>query len=107
MKISKFHLDDVSKATALNMQFQSVFSPKSPLSLASLCKMNLKHNQSVPSMPDIQIGAKLIEKLLNNLNPHKTCGLDKIKPIVLNTLSKDLSPITSKIGCFFFATWIT
>jgi hypothetical protein len=48
-------------------------------------------------MPDIQIGAKGIEKLLNNLNPYKACGTDKIKPIVLNTLSKELSPILEVI----------
>jgi hypothetical protein len=41
---NKFHHDDVSKATALNKQFQLVFSPKSPLCLASLCKMNPKHD---------------------------------------------------------------
>jgi hypothetical protein len=90
---NKFPHDDVSKATALKRQFQPVFSPKSLLSLASLCKMNPKHNQSLPSMPYIQIRAKGIEKLLNNLNPHKACGPDKIKPIVLNTLSKELSQI--------------
>jgi hypothetical protein len=39
-------------------------------------------------MPDIQIGAKLIEKLFNNLNPHKACGPDKIKPITLNPRQK-------------------
>jgi hypothetical protein len=55
--------------------------------------MNPKQGQSVPSMPDIHIGAKGIEKLLNNLNPHKACSPDKIKPILLNTLSKELSPI--------------
>ena len=49
--------------------------------------------QSVPTMPDITVGKNGIEKLLSNLNPHKACGPDKIKPIILKTLSTELSPI--------------
>jgi hypothetical protein len=37
------------------------------------------------------------EKVLNNIKHHKACGQDKIKPIVLNTLSKELSPILEVI----------
>jgi hypothetical protein len=47
-------------------------------------------------LPNIQIGAKGTEKLLNNLNPHKAFGPDKIKPIILNTLFIELSPIINK-----------
>lgn len=91
---NKLHQDDHAKATVLNTQFQSVFSPKSPLSLASICKMKLKpDSQSVPTMPGITVGTNGIEKLLSNLNPHKASGPDKIKPIILKTLSAELSPI--------------
>ena len=91
---NQFHQDDLAKATVLNKQFQSVFSTKSPLSLNSLCKMTLNiGKQSIPAMPDITVSTKGIEKLLNNLNPHKASGPDKIKPIILKTLSVELSPI--------------
>ena len=99
---NKFHSDDTSKAGALNAHFQSVFCPKSPISLSSLCKMRLQDlcdqsdsHTGKPSsrMPDIHISSKGIQKLLSNLNPHKACGPDQIKPIVLKTLSQELSPI--------------
>jgi hypothetical protein len=107
---NELHVDDIAKANALNKQFQSVFSNKSPLSLASICKMKLaeqyqpaeqhQHPQSedtenahIPSMPDIDISEKGIEKLLKNLNPGKACGPDCIKPIVLKTLAEELAPI--------------
>ena len=70
------------KANALNLQFQSVFSPKSPLSLKFRAQRTLQdlHDsgndlpfQSSPhsKMPDIQISTKGIECLLKKLNPHK------------------------------------
>ena len=92
------------KANALNLQFQSVFSPKSPLLLISLAQRTLQdlHDsgndqpfQSSPhsKMPDIQISTKGIEFLLKKLDPHKAAGPDQIKPIVLQTLHKELAPI--------------
>ena len=97
------HTDNKEKANILNEQFQSVFSPKSPLSLKSLCNMKLQdlHNQTTDStqvhspfdkMTDIDISTNGIDKLLQNLNPHKAAGPDKIKPIVLKTLHKELAP---------------
>ena len=44
-------------------------------------------------MPDISIAAEGIDKLLVGLNPHKAAGPDKFKPIVLQTLHKELAPI--------------
>ena len=96
------------KANALNLQFQSVFSPKSPLSLTSLAQKTLQelHNsgtdlpfQSRPhsKMPDIHISTKGIECLLKKLNPHKAAGPVQIKPIVLQTLHKELAPILQVI----------
>ena len=96
------------KANALNLQFQYVFSPKSPLSLKSLAQRTLQdiHDsgtdlpvQSSPhsKMPDIQISTKGTESLLKKLNPHKTAGPGQIKPIVLQTLHKELAPILQVI----------
>ena len=44
-------------------------------------------------MPNIQISSKGIECLLKKLNPHKASGPDQLKPIVLQTLHKELAPI--------------
>ena len=48
-------------------------------------------------MPDISIAAEGIDKLLVGLNPHKAAGPDKFKPIVLQTLNKELAPILQLI----------
>ena len=50
-----------------------------------------------PKMPDISITAEGIDKLLVGLNPHKATGPDKFKPIVLQTLHKDLAPVLQLI----------
>ena len=48
-------------------------------------------------MPDIQVSSNGIEKLLKGLNPHKAAGPDQLKPIVLQTLHKELDPILKLI----------
>ena len=67
--------DDCEKSNALNRQFQSVFSPKSPERLSSLAQRKLQELndqgcnfpfQSSPysQVPEIQISVIGIEKLL-------------------------------------------
>ena len=101
-------LTETAKANALNDQFQSVFSPKTPISLKSLAQKSLQDlydsGASPPfqpspysKMPDISIAAEGIDKLLVGLNPHKAAGLGKFKPIVLQTLHKELVPILPRI----------
>ena len=101
-------LTETAKANALNDQFQSVFSPKTPISLKSLAQKSLQdlHDSGAspqfqpspyPKMPDISIAAEGIDKLLVGLNPHKAAGPDKFKPIVLQTLHKELAPILQLI----------
>ena len=41
----------------------------------------------------IAISSKGVECLLKKLNPHKASGPDQLKPIVLQTLHKELAPI--------------
>ena len=100
--------DDLEKSNALNRQFQSVFSPKSPERLSSLAHRNLQELndqgcnlpfQSSPysQMPEIQISVKGIEKLLKSLNPHKAVGPDQFKLVVLQTLHAELAPILQVI----------
>lgn len=99
---------ETDKANTLNVQFQSVFSPKTPVSLKSLAQKSLQdlHDSGVdlpfqpspyPKMPDISISAEGIDKLLLGLNPHKAAGPDKLKPIILQTLHEELSPILQLI----------
>ena len=80
------HSDTVTKANILNRQFQSVFSPRNPMT-----------NNGVPTqsgidkpMPEIDISTNGILKLLGNLDPSKAAGPDKIKPLVLKELREQL-----------------
>ena len=76
--------------------FQSVFSPKSPTSLKAMAQKTLQDLHDIGSytkMQDIEISSKGIECLLKKLNPHKASGPDQLKPIVLQTLHKELAPI--------------
>ena len=44
-------------------------------------------------MPDININAKGILKLLSNLKVDKAAGPDDIKPLVLKELRKEITPV--------------
>ena len=120
---AKTYTADTDKANALNAQFHSVFIPKSPISLKQLAQKTLQDLQDSakppppsiptsqhdpgtnpsfkpsphPKMPDIQVSSNGIEKLLKGLNPHKAAGPDQLKPIVLQTLHKELAPILKLI----------
>ena len=92
----------VDKANILNRQFQSVFSPKSPLSLSlqQLCQMKVSDTDQDPApdsrfqtMPEIDVGSEGINKLLKNLKTDKAAGPDQIKPLLLKELHQELSPI--------------
>ena len=50
-----------------------------------------------PKMPDMSISAGGIDMLFLCLNPHKAAGPDKFKPIVQQTLRKELAPILQLI----------
>ena len=97
------HTEDTDKASILNGQFNSVFRPKSPISLKQLAQRTLQdlHDSGMnppfkpsphPKMPDIQVSTQGIETLLKGLNPHKAAGLDKFTPIIQQTLHKELAP---------------
>ena len=109
------HNDNKECSDTFNDQFHSVFSPKSPLSLGSLCKMKLQdlldagHSLLFTGSPhspmqDIEISDKGIDKLLLKLSPYKASGPDQIKPIVLKTLHAELAPILQIIFQRFLET---
>ena len=51
----------------------------------------------VPTMPDIDISASGILKLLTSLNPSKVAGPDSIKPVVLKELANEIAPFVTAI----------
>ena len=75
------------KANVLNRQFQSVFTSETP----NLPWKPLE-NIFYPTMPDIHITKKGVEKLLLNLNPNKATGPGGLSPrLLLLQLLKELS----------------
>ena len=79
------------KANILNAQFQSVFTPPSPVSLSAMCESILQPSDA-PHMPSITFTARGIDKMLCELNIHKAAGPDGIKPIVLKNLHLVIAP---------------
>ena len=53
--------------------------------------------QASPVAEDINFTNHGIQKLLENLNPHKAAGPDRIKPRILKELAKEIAPILSII----------
>ncbi len=97
-----------TKQNILNTQFQSVFTPISPLNLSHLCQNTVheglsqgklneqqipdRHKPQYPTMPAITISANGILKLLANLKPEKASGPDGIKPLVLKKFERPNHP---------------
>ena len=98
---------------AHNKQFHSVFTPKSPLSLARLSQMKVQDSvdsglmdpatippeylTTTPVLSDIDISLNGILKLLNNLKPGKAAGPDKLRPLLLKELLAEIAPIIKAI----------
>jgi len=87
------HDDAKAKAEILNRKFTSVFSPQTPLTPGQSSQARSNH----PEMPAIEFHTAGISKLLCELNPHKACGPDNIKPLVLKTLHMQIAPILQLI----------
>ena len=106
---NKLHSDTKIKANRFNQQFNSVFTPKEPLSLSRLAKMrvqDLKTAGGLPSdtipnsqhdtttkIPEIEISKNGLLKLLKNLKPGKAAGPDRLKPHLLRELREEIAPI--------------
>ena len=101
--------DTKTKANLFNQQFNSVFTPKEPLSLSRLAKMRVEDlnkagrlpsdtipdtsQDSATTMPEINISQNGLLKLLKNLKPSKAAGPDKLKPLLLRELREEITPI--------------
>ena len=103
------HSDTKIKADIFNQQFNSVFTPKEPLSLSRLAKMRVqdlsnagglpsdtipdRQQDSGTNMPEIDISLNGLLKLLHNLKPGKAAGPDMLKPLLLRELRDEIAPI--------------
>ena len=99
----KLEDDPSKKANILNDQFQSVFSPRSPLSLRALCTRAVgtikpdDATHTIPQMPGINITEEGVRKLLEKLNPNKASGPDHISPLVLRELAPVVAPVVTRL----------
>ena len=113
MASGKMTTDITAQCNVHNEQFQSVFTPKSPLNLSRLTQMKLQDMVDIgrvspdtvrensqnknQTMPDIEISLNGILKLLFNLKPFKAAGSDKIRPQILKEFRVELAPIIKVI----------
>ena len=95
--------DRMKKTNILNAQFQSVFSPRTPLSLTALSTRAagfLRQDgtrNTTPKMPPINITEEGVRKRLSQLNPHKAAGPDRITPLVLKELADIIAPVITRL----------
>ena len=83
---------EAATPTPLTPWFQSVFTSET-----SKSPPNSLENKFHPTMPDIHITQKGVEKLITNLNPNKATGPDGLSPQILKELSSQIAPILTKI----------
>ena len=83
--------DTKQKANILNEQFQSVFTTE------SIDNIPNKGVSSHPVIPSLTITTPGIQKLLNNINPHKATGPDNISGRILKDLQNLTAPILTII----------
>ena len=79
--------DSKTKAELLNHKFKSFFLLWMATQIISL----LCHIPKYPNIENIAMSIEGVEKLIDNINIHKTSGTDKIPNIVLKTCSKEIS----------------
>ena len=86
------HSDPQAKAELLNTQFQSVFTHEDPDSALPQPK-----DRPIPTIPQLDISAVGIEKLLGKLNENKATGTDCIPNQFLKNAAKPVSVILQHI----------
>ena len=88
-KLGKIYQDPKVKATILNDQFCSVFSDPSKE------PAKIYESKRIPTMRNIKVSIKGVEKLLANINPNKATGPDEIPGKLLKLGAKELAPSLS------------
>ena len=83
--------DSSSKSEILNKQFQLVFTKKSTTATPRL------FGNKYPSIGNLSITLKGVQKLLEKINISKAAGPDLIPGRMLNMLAPELAPIVHAI----------
>ncbi|KAL8574795.1 hypothetical protein ACOMHN_031902 [Nucella lapillus] len=91
--------DTKAKAELLNQQFFKAFSDGQAYTQEDfLQKCTMPSDESdFPQMENITVTTKGVEKLLENLNPYKAPGPDRISPRILKVLAAEIAPILAII----------
>ena len=85
------HSDTETKASILNDQFQSVYTRED---LSTLPDMGQSHH---PTMNNIKVHERGVEKLFRGLRPHKATGPDEIPAFILKAAAGALSPYFTRL----------
>eukprot|EP00057_Strongylocentrotus_purpuratus_P010558 XP_011665032.1 PREDICTED: RNA-directed DNA polymerase from mobile element jockey-like [Strongylocentrotus purpuratus] len=99
--------DSKMKATALNQQYQSVFTKEDTNHVPT------KGTSQHPSMPCIEFNTDGIKKLLENLNPGKAPGPDQVPIRILREAAQQIAPVLQVIFTQSYVTgtlpqdWLT
>ena len=91
LKNGVLHTENQSKAEILNDQFVSVFTHEDTSDVPHL------HGPTYPSISDLHVSTKGVEKLLGNIKPSKAAGPDQIPCRFLKELASELAPILAAI----------
>ena len=83
--------DPKEQVEVLNLQFQSVLGDGKRYTEEFMQKTGM-HDCDFSAMEDIEISEQGVTTLLQNLNPHKACGPDGIRPRVLKELAREIAP---------------
>ena len=85
--------DPKQKADILNRHLQSVFSEHMKISEQEFRAEQIMKTKPSQAANDIYIENGGLQKLLEQLNPHKAAGPDGIKATILKELAKEIAPI--------------
>ena len=83
--------ESLDKANILNEHFKSTFTTEKFDNFSS------KSNSPYPSMPHFEITTQGVYKILNECNPNKSPGPDKLHPYALKATAAEISPMLTHI----------
>ena len=81
------HEDSKGKAEVLNSQFQSVFTNEDTSRMPKL-----PHKDRLPSIEELQVSTKGIQKLLADINPKKASGPDEVPCRIMKEAAQEIAP---------------
>ena len=87
----RLYSDSKSKADILNRQFTSVFTREDTSNIPT------PTGPPQPSMPDIEVEVRGVQKLLSNIKPNKASGPDGIPCRILKETATEIAPILTDI----------